>query len=69
MDQHRCTYSSKSVEPFSEAGFWSSLWQQIPAGMLFGVMIEILLCVIPTYWLFGYKRNKKRLVTEKSLML
>ncbi len=39
------------------SSFWSSLWQQIPAGMLFGVMIEILLCVIPTYWLFGYKRK------------
>lgn len=39
------------------SSFWSSLWQQIPAGMLCGVMIEILLCVIPTYWLFGYKRK------------
>lgn len=39
------------------SSFWSSLWHQIPAGMLFGVMIEILLCVIPTYWLFGYKRK------------
>ena len=39
------------------SSFWSSLWQQIPAGMLFGVMIEILLCVIPSYWLFGYKRK------------
>lgn len=39
------------------SSFWSSLWQQIPVGMLFGVMIEILLCVIPTYWLFGYKRK------------
>lgn len=39
------------------SSFWSSLWQLIPAGMLFGVMIEILLCVIPTYWLFGYKRK------------
>lgn len=39
------------------SSFWSSLWQQIPAGMFFGVMIEILLCVIPTYWLFGYKRK------------
>ena len=39
------------------SSFWISLWQQIPAGMLFGVMIEILLCVIPTYWLFGYKRK------------
>lgn len=39
------------------SSFWSSLWQQIPAGMLFGVMIEILLRVIPSYWLFGYKRK------------
>lgn len=39
------------------SSFWSSLWQQIPAGMLCSVMIEILLCVIPTYWLFGYKRK------------
>lgn len=39
------------------SSFWSSMWQQIPAGMLCGVMIEILLCVIPTYWLFGYKRK------------
>lgn len=39
------------------SSFWSSLWQRIPAGMLCGVMIEILLCVIPTYWLFGYKRK------------
>ena len=39
------------------SSFWSSLWQQIPAGMLCSIMIEILLCVIPTYWLFGYKRK------------
>lgn len=39
------------------SSFWSSLWQQIPAGMLCSVVIEILLCVIPTYWLFGYKRK------------
>jgi phosphoglycolate phosphatase-like HAD superfamily hydrolase/membrane protease YdiL (CAAX protease family) len=39
------------------SSFWSSLWQRIPAGMLCSVMIEILLCVIPTYWLFGYKRK------------
>ena len=39
------------------SSFWSSLWQQIPAGMLCSVMIEILLCVIPAYWLFGYKRK------------
>ena len=39
------------------SSFWSSLWQQIPAGMLCGVMIEILLCLIQTYWLFGYKRK------------
>ena len=39
------------------SSFWSSLWQRIPAGMLCSIMIEILLCVIPTYWLFGYKRK------------
>ena len=39
------------------SSFWCSLWQRIPAGMLCSVMIEILLCVIPTYWLFGYKRK------------
>lgn len=39
------------------SSFWSSLWQQIPAGMLCSIIIEILLCVIPTYWLFGYKRK------------
>ena len=39
------------------SSFWSSLRQQIPAGMLCSIMIEILLCVIPTYWLFGYKRK------------
>ena len=42
------------------SSFWSSLWQQIPAGMLCSIMIEILLCVIPTYWLFGYKRKSKK---------
>ena len=36
---------------------WSALWQNIPAGMLCSVIIEILLCVIPVYWLFGYKRK------------
>ena len=39
------------------SSFWSSLWQRIPTGMLCSIMIEILLCVIPTYWLFGYKRK------------
>lgn len=36
---------------------WSALWQKVPAGMIFSVVIEILLCMIPIYWLFGYKRK------------
>lgn len=36
---------------------WSTLWQRVPAGMLCSVAIEILLCVIPIYWLFAYKRK------------
>ena len=39
------------------SGPWNALWQGIPAGMIFSVVIEILLCVIPVYWLFGYKRK------------
>lgn len=39
------------------SGPWSALWQRVPAGMIFSVAIEILLCLIPIYWLFGYKRK------------
>lgn len=39
------------------SSFWSGLWQRVPAGMLCSVVIEILLCVIPVYWLFAYKRK------------
>ena len=37
---------------------WCELWNQLPAGVFLGMLIEILLCVIPANWLFAYKRKK-----------
>lgn len=40
-------------------GWWLMLAEQIPFGAFLGIVVELLLCVIPGYWIFVYKRKSK----------
>lgn len=37
--------------------WWYLLMQQLPCGIFIGIIMELLLCVIPAYWLFANKRK------------
>lgn len=38
--------------------WWYRIVEVLPLKFVMGIIIEILLCVIPAYWLFAYKKNK-----------
>lgn len=40
--------------------WWSSMWAKIPFGFILGFVIELLLCVIPVYWIFADRRKSNR---------
>ena len=37
--------------------WWSRLQEILPLGVGMGIFIELLLCVIPAYWIFANKRK------------
>ena len=39
--------------------WWDSLWTKIPFGIVIGLVIELLLCVIPAYWILADRRKEK----------
>lgn len=39
-------------------GVWDHIKLRLPGGTVLGIVIEVLFCVIPAYWIFGGKRNK-----------
>lgn len=39
--------------------WWNGLWQKFPFGFVLGIVIELLLCVIPVYWIFAGKGKRK----------
>lgn len=41
------------------SGWWSLLWEKIPFGFVFGIVVELLLCVIPAYWIFANRRKRE----------
>lgn len=40
--------------------WWSSMWAKIPFGFILGFVIELLLCVVPVYWIFADRRKSNR---------
>lgn len=40
--------------------WWSGMWAKIPFGFILGFVIEILLCVIPVYWILADRRKSNR---------
>lgn len=45
------------------SAWWSQILGRIPYGTVIGILIEILLCIVPVYWLWGY-RSKGRTKNE-----
>ena len=39
--------------------WWDSLWSKLPFGIIIGLVIELLLCVIPAYWILADRRKEK----------
>lgn len=45
--------------------WWSGFMSQIPYGVVIGIAVELLLCVIPGYWIFGNRRKKRKKTKDK----
>lgn len=39
------------------SGWWNHIIDRIPYGNVVGILIEILLCIVPAYWFWGYRRD------------
>ncbi|CCZ36236.1 putative metal-dependent membrane protease [Firmicutes bacterium CAG:646] len=37
--------------------WWAKLQESLPFGVGIGILLELLLCVIPAYWIFANKRK------------
>lgn len=46
--------------------WWSATMQKLPFGVLIGLVIELLLCVIPAYWIFANKRRSGMKIIKKD---
>lgn len=46
--------------------WWSTTMQKLPFGVLIGLVIELLLCVIPAYWIFANKRRSGMKIIRKD---
>lgn len=46
--------------------WWSTTMQKLPFGVLIGLVIELLLCVIPAYWIFANKRRSGMKIIKKD---
>ena len=67
MDQHRCTYSSKSVEPFRKQFLEQSVAADSGRNALQYYDRNFVMCDSDILVILIKKKIKKRLVTEKSL--
>lgn len=46
--------------------WWSTTMQKLPLGFVLGFAIEVLLCVIPAYWIFASKRRSGMKIMKKE---
>lgn len=46
--------------------WWTATMQRLPFGVVIGLAVELLLCVIPAYWIFASKRRSGMKIMKKE---